>query len=61
MCNLKDDINELIQNRNRLTDIENKLWLSKEVGNGEQDRLGVWDQQIPTTIHKINNKVLLVA
>ena len=36
MWNLKKkkDTNELIQNRNRPTDIENKLWLPKGKGNG---------------------------
>ena len=29
MCNLKYDTNELIYNRNRLTDIENKLMVTK--------------------------------
>ena len=41
--NLKNSRNELIyKNRNRLTDIENKLTVTKgEVG--ERDKLGVWD------------------
>ena len=29
-----------LQNRNRLTDLENKLWLPKGKGG---DKLGVWD------------------
>ena len=33
------------------------LWLPK--GKEGRDKLGVWDQQIQTTIYKINNKDLL--
>ena len=45
-----------LQNRNRLTDIE-----TKERGL-ERDKLGVWDSQIQTTVHKIEkNKVLLYS
>ena len=40
----KKDTSKLIyKNRNRFTDIENKLWLPKgKVGAGG-DKLGVWD------------------
>ena len=37
-----------LQNRNRLTDIENKLMATK--GNWRRDKLGVWDQNTQTTI-----------
>ena len=33
-----------MQNRNRHTDIENKLMITKEESEGEgRDKLGVWD------------------
>ena len=35
------------------------LWLLK--GKGGKDKLGVRDQQIHTTIYKVNNKVLLYS
>ena len=42
MWNLKNDTNELIyKNRNRLTDMKNKLMVTK--GEGKRDKLGVWD------------------
>ena len=40
-----------LQNRNRLTDIENKLTVTKG-----RDKLGVCDEQIHTTIHKIDKQ-----
>ena len=30
------------------------LWLPKGKEDGGKDKLGVWDQQIQTTIHKID-------
>ena len=36
----KNDTNELIYKTNRLTDIENKLTVTKRGGG---DKLGVWD------------------
>ena len=41
------------QNRNRSTDIENKLMVNKGDGRG---KLGVWDEHIHTTIYKIGNQ-----
>ena len=32
------------------------LWLPKGKGGGEKDKLGVWDEQIFTTIYKIDNQ-----
>ena len=32
-----------MQNRNRLTDMENKLVVTKGKGEKERDKLGVWD------------------
>ena len=49
-----------LQNRNRLTDTENKLMVTKGERVG-RDKLGVWDQQIQNTTYKINNKVLLYS
>ena len=42
-----------LQNRNRLTDTENKLMVTKEE-RVVRDKLGVWDQQIHTSIYKID-------
>ena len=44
-----------IQNRNRPTDIENKLMATKGEG-GERDKLGAWDEYIHTTIYEIDNQ-----
>ena len=41
-----------LQNRNRFTDLENKLMVTGGVG---RDRLGVWDWHVHTTIFKIDN------
>ena len=44
MWNLKNKTDEWnIQNRNRLTDIENKLMMSKGDKEEGRDKLGVWD------------------
>ena len=50
-----------MQNRNRLTDIENKLVVTKGEREGRRDKLGVWDKHIHTTTYKINNKDLLYS
>ena len=42
-----------MQNRNRPTDIENKLMATKGERGG-RDKLGVWDYHIHTTIYKID-------
>ena len=47
-----------MQNRNRLIDRENTLMVTKG-GRGEgagRDKLGVWDSQIQTTVHKIDKQ-----
>ena len=43
-----------LQNRNRLTDIENKH--SYQRGKVGRDKLGDWDWHIHTTIYKIDNQ-----
>ena len=40
--------------KQRLTDIENKLQVTKGVGGG--DKLGVWDQQVQITVYKIDKQ-----
>ena len=47
-----------LQNRNRLTDIENKTIIIKEDSGGRdgRDKLWVWNQHIHTTIYKIDNQ-----
>ena len=45
----------LLQNRNRLTDLENELVVNG--GRlGEGDDQGVWDQQVHTSVFKIDNQ-----
>ena len=45
-----------LQNRNRVTDVENKLMVTKGGKQGwGRDKLGDWDWQIHTTIYKIDN------
>ena len=44
-----------VQNRNRLTDIENRRVVAKGERQ-ERDKLGAWDWQIYTTIHRIDNQ-----
>ena len=44
-----------LKNRNRLTDFENKLIVTK--GDvGKKDKLGTWNEHTYTTIHKTNNQ-----
>jgi hypothetical protein len=42
MWNLKNNTSEFIQNRNKLTDIENKLTDTKGECGG-RNNLGIWD------------------
>ena len=43
-----------LQNGSRLTDIEKKkLTVTKGEGSGWRDKLGIWDEQIHSTVHKI--------
>ena len=61
MWNLKYDTKELIykiviDSKTQKTN----LWLLKKKG-GDKDKLRAWDEQIQTTIYKINNKVLLYS
>ena len=57
--NLKNDTNELIYKTSKLTDVENKLVVTKGERQ-ERDILGVWDSQIqPLCIKQSNNKDLL--
>ena len=43
-----------LPNRNRVTDVKNKLTVTRGKGVGK-DKLGDWDRRIRTTIHKIDN------
>ena len=45
-----------LQNRNRLTDLENKLRVTQVERWGEKHKLGVWDWHIHTTVYKIDNQ-----
>ena len=45
-----------LQNRNRLTDIENKLMVTKGEMLGGVHKSGAWDDHTHTTIYKIDNQ-----
>ena len=48
------------QNRDRLTDIQNKLRVTNGDGEWGRDKSEVWDWQIQTAVYNItNSKVLL--
>ena len=54
MCNLKKWYKRTyLQNRNRVTDVENKHGYQGERGG---DKLGDWDWHTHTTIYKIDNQ-----
>ena len=54
MQNLKKMIQmNFLQNRNRLTDLENKLIVTRL---GGRDRLGDWDWHVHTAIFKTDNQ-----
>ena len=53
MWSLKNNTNECTL-RNKLTDIENELMATK--GERERDKLGEWNEEIQTTIHKIDKQ-----
>ena len=57
MWNPKNDTNDLIYKTE--TDSQTSktnLWLPKGKRGGGRDKLGVWDQQIHTTIYKTDNQ-----
>ena len=41
-------------NRNRLTDIENRFAVTKGVGGWGGNGLGVWDEQMQTSIYRMD-------
>ena len=43
-----------LSTKQRLTDMENKLMVTK--GKRGRDKIGVWDWHIHTTIYKIDNQ-----
>ena len=43
-----------LQDRNRVTDVENKLMVTKRERGG-RDTLGDWDWHVHTTIYKLDN------
>ena len=45
-----------MQNTNRLIDIENKLVVTKREREGRRGKLGVWDQEVQTTKHRIDKQ-----
>ena len=56
MCSLKKWYKwTYLQNRNRVTDAENKLMVTTG-GKWGRDKLGDWDWHIHTTIYKIDNQ-----
>ena len=60
--NKKNDTGTYLQNRNRLTDIENKFLVTKgEEGGGGIDEVYEINKHIQPQIRQINNKVLLYS
>ena len=53
-----DIIFAYMQNRNKLTDIEGKFTVTKGERGERRDKLGVWDEQIQTTIYKTGKDIL---
>ena len=45
-----------LQNRNRLTDIENRLVVAKAEGESGREGLGVWDEQMQTIIYRTDKQ-----
>ena len=45
-----------LHNRNRLTNLENKLVVTRKKGWGWRDRSDVWDWPVHATIFKIDNQ-----
>ena len=58
MWTLKDDINELIYKPEIDSQTQKtNLWLPEGMaGGGGVDKLGVWDQQIHTTVYKVGKQ-----
>ena len=50
-----------MQNRNKLTDIEGKFMVTKGERGERRDKLGVWDEQIQTTMYKIGKQQGITA
>ena len=45
-----------MQNRSRLIDIENQILVTKEEREEGRCKLGVWKQDIQTTMYRINKQ-----
>ena len=56
LWNLKKNKSTYLQNRNRVTDTENKLMPTKQERG--RNKLGAWKEQIQTTIYNINKHSL---
>ena len=52
---LKNSTNELIYKTEIVTDVENKLTITKKERGQGRDKLGDWDWHIHTTIYKTDN------
>ena len=56
MSNLNCDTDELTYKAETDRDVESKLIVTKEVKRWRKDKLGIWDEQIHTTIYKIDKQ-----
>ena len=54
--NLKYDIDEAIYDTERLTAIRNRLVVAKEQGGWEREGLGVSDQQMQTSVYRMDKQ-----
>ena len=61
MWNVRYDTNELIYKTETDSQLQKTKVYGYQRGKGGRYKLGVWDQNIQTTIYKINNKVLLYS
>ena len=59
MWNLKNYTNQSIYKTEPNLDTENKLTVTRRERDEGRDKFGMWDEQIQTTIHKIDMKDLL--
>ena len=55
MCDLKNDTNELIY-KTETDSLTQRTNYGYKRGKAGRDKLGVWDEQIQTTIYKVDKK-----
>ena len=56
LCGIKKNDMNYLQNRNRLTDKENKLLVTKGERWAEKYKFGIWDEHKHSTVYKIDKQ-----